>query len=160
MLPYCSIPLCFLLYFSSKYLTTTWHISCALFVFCPLSPNLDTCPYRNHLLFATGPLNMMLALLEIFFSASSHFSLPSYLVNSFNCFNFSLNITSLRMPCLIHNSCICFLWLYKTVFLYIYRTHLYLILYTYWYMQLFGLILTSFLLNIMVSLCLAHNQHI
>lgn len=117
MLPYCSIPLCFLLYFSSKYLTTTWHISCALFVFCPLSPNLDTCPYRNHLLFATGPLNMMLALLEIFFSASSHFSLPSYLVNSFNCFNFSLNITSLRMPCLIHNSCICFLWLYKTVFL-------------------------------------------
>lgn len=69
------------------------------------SLNPDTLSYFNNLLLSHGLCTQCLLSLKYFFQPlpCTH-SLPFYLVNSFSYIYSSLHVTSLGMPCLIHNS--------------------------------------------------------
>lgn len=100
----CSLSVLLILYFCSIYLATTWHISCALLVFCSFScsPNPAILTCFNHLLLPQGLCTWCLHYLKYFFDLFlCTYSLLFYLFSSFNYFYFGLDVTSSEMPCLI-----------------------------------------------------------
>ena len=98
-----SLSVLLILYFSSIYLATTWHISCALsvcFLFILLFSKLSHTYLFQSLAIATGPLHLMFALLEIFFSTSFPVPVPCYFTYLVPSTTFILAWMSLHQRCL------------------------------------------------------------